>query len=181
MKILGIILMFVATAAVWGQVKAPIAERAKVGTTVFPEVPLPPQRTSEEFKVPLYCTFESVDELKDWAYNTTRFGGGVETIKFSNREVYYSVRTFTSSTATYEIIFFAENHRGKIAPFVAIPLKHHELRVRVVGTQVIVEGFIDSEFTPMMAFSEAMLPSLPEEPKAQQNAAGQPAKRPESK
>ncbi|MCB1206993.1 MAG: hypothetical protein KDN18_22255 [Verrucomicrobiae bacterium] len=181
MKILGIILMFVATVAVWGQDKAPIAERAKVGTTVFPEVPLPPQRTSEEFKVPLYCTFESVDELKDWAYNTARFGGWVETIKFSSREVYYSVRTFTSSTSTCEIIFFAEDHRGKIAPFVAIPLKHHDLSVKVAGNQVIVEAIIDSVLTPIMSFSDAILPSLPEEPKAQQNAAGQPAKRPESK
>jgi len=74
------------------------------------------------------------------------------------------------------------DHRGKISPFLAIPLKHRELRVKVEGSQVIVSAFIDSKLTSIMSFSELMLPTLPQGiQEAQQGAAKQPATAGESK
>ena len=106
--------MFFAAQTTYGQDREKTGDPAKVDTTKFPEVPLPPQRPTE-FDVPLYRDYDSQDELKEWAYNTSRFGGSVRTIQLSGREIHYSVRTFTGGYSTYEIIFLALFHFRRTA------------------------------------------------------------------
>ena len=166
MKTSVLLLSFILSPPLWGQDAARDNGATTVDQPKFPEVPLPPQRTSE-FQVPLYRKYDSLEELKDWAYHTSRFGGWTKTIEFAGREVHYSVRTFTSGIATYELIFFTLDHRGKIAPFLAIPVRNREMRVKVEGEEIAVYAFIDSKLTPILSFSAHMLPRIPDKRRAQ--------------
>lgn len=179
MKTSFLILLFILSSPILWQVGASDNSATTDDQTRFPEVPPPPQRASE-FQVPLYRNYESIEELKDWAYNTSRFGGWTETVQFAGREIHYSVRTFTSGVATYELIFFMLDHRGKIAPFLAIPIKNLEMSVKVEGEEIVVYAFIDSELTPILSFSAHMLPRIPGKRRAQQGGADQPATAAES-
>ncbi|MCF6314313.1 MAG: hypothetical protein L3J39_17830 [Verrucomicrobiales bacterium] len=155
-------------------------------TTKFHETPPPPgRRLGLSIGLyrgydSLYRSYDSLDQLEKWAAETM-FGGWVKTIQLSDRKIYYSVRTFTSGLPTYEVIFFSLDHRSKISPFLAIPLKGRELRVKAEKSRIVVEAFIDSTLTPILSFTSDMLPRLPIKTRAQQNAAEQPATAPQSK
>ena len=179
MKTSGLILLIILSPPIWGQDQSSDDEPTATHQAEFPEVPQPPQRPFE-FQVPLYQDYDSLEELKDWAHNTSRIWGWTNTIEFAGREVHYSVRTFTSGVATEELIFFTLDHRGKIAPFLAIPVKNREMKVKVEGGKMVVSAFIESELTPILSFSSAMLPYLSDKSQAQQGGADQPATAPES-
>jgi len=161
MKISLLFLFFMVSQPIWAQNQERDDDPATGDRTEFPETPLPPQRPSE-FHITLYQDYDSLEDLEEWAYNTSRFGGRIKTIEVSGREIYYSVRTFTGAHTTCEIIFFALDHRGKISPFLAIPLKHREMKVKVEGTQIVVAAFIESKLTPILSFTPDMLPRLPQ-------------------
>ncbi|MEM1441171.1 MAG: hypothetical protein AAGF67_02435 [Verrucomicrobiota bacterium] len=121
----------------------------------------PPLRTSLD-DVSIYRGFDSLEDIKDWAYHTSRFWGGAARLEFSGQEIFYSTRTFTSGTATTEIIFFSRNHRERIFPLLLIPLMYRELHVKVEDSQVVVEAFVDSKLTPVLSFTGDMLRDLGE-------------------
>jgi hypothetical protein len=54
------------------------------------------------------------------------------------------------------------------------------MKVKVEGGKMVVSAFIESELTPILSFSSAMLPYLSDKSQAQQGGADQPATAPES-
>lgn len=123
-------------------------------STVFPSVPSP--GLIPDFSVKLYQRHDNLDQLNEWA--NTPFGGWATKTEFAGREIYYSTRTFTSGVATNELIFFTKNRDGKLSPFLAIPLVTRELEIEAEESRIVVKAFINSQLTPILAFTPEMLP-----------------------